>query len=134
MVRAYSTWATDACDRCGNEFQVTRTEARVYEDGEDVVCNDCDIWEKAEGAFQAVACLLEIARLRKDLRECRADRAKQVDALFVLRAVVEEQAEALESEVPCLIDAPMRRFEHTAFVMHKIADALRAALGKDGGE
>lgn len=48
MRREYGIWRTDACDRCGNDFQVTRTQTRVVEDGEELVCSDCRIYEDAE--------------------------------------------------------------------------------------
>jgi hypothetical protein len=46
QVRNYGRWAKDSCDNCGEEFQVTRTNPKVVLAGEDILCNDCDIWKR----------------------------------------------------------------------------------------
>lgn len=37
QVRNYDTWVKDACDICGEEFQVTRTNPKVVLAGEAIV-------------------------------------------------------------------------------------------------
>lgn len=46
QVRNYDTWVKDACDMCGEEFQVTRTNPKVVLAGEAIVCNDCELWQE----------------------------------------------------------------------------------------
>lgn len=44
MSRSFGRWQKTECDRCGCEFEVTRTHEKVIE-GE-VICGDCEVYER----------------------------------------------------------------------------------------
>ena len=43
MKREFGVWEKAECDRCGDEFQVTRTEPRTIEEA---VCESCEMYAK----------------------------------------------------------------------------------------
>jgi hypothetical protein len=45
MSKVFKPWAHSGCDHCGDEFQVTRSDERKITG--DVLCSDCDLYEKA---------------------------------------------------------------------------------------
>ena len=44
--RRYGLWATDECDNCHVDFQVTCTIEKVVPAGEYITCNDCEMWQR----------------------------------------------------------------------------------------
>lgn len=157
MKREYGIWRTDACDRCGNEFQVTRTQPRVVENGEELVCSDCSIYEDAEKqSADAIESLrAEVARLRGERDQAyemlAGDESSKVEHLRAERNAVTEERDALRAVVES-VAADLDEFDegwdgggsccpacggphgdHTDHCgLGLMAARLRAAIGKGG--
>lgn len=54
MLRKFGVWAKTDCDKCGCEYQVTRTVSREMKA---CICGDCETYERAykEGYEHGVA-------------------------------------------------------------------------------